>query len=316
MRLIIKLAACTVFAYGLAAYMTVPGNPEIQFWKHVDECRDRELETIRKSSAGEPVLLFTGGSSCAFSIAPEIIEKTCGIPALNLGLPFSAGPKYLLDQALNKARKGDFVIVALEPDAIVYRSDFPPSSFSFGLAAIDGNPSAAVGKSTFGDSLALRDYLNYSRPGPTYTATWLGKSFTGKGYRYTHADIRYRGRIETPITMPSLPASSVIPPSEISESGKTLLSEFKSSATARGVTVAYCMPWLLASDKHPEKIREANQNILESVQQVMPVIDDGFHGVATDPSYFSDTPLHLSAKGSVIRSQAVADALRKWMTTR
>lgn len=316
MRLTAKILLCLLIAYGLAFYMTVPANPEVAFWREVDKIRNQELQSVRRSDAGKPVIIFTGGSSCAFSIDPAIIEKECGIPALNVGLPFSAGPKYLLDQALRKARSGDILVIALEPDSIVYHSEFNPSSFSFALAALEGHPSAAIGRSSFGENLKIRDYLTYSRPGPTYMATWLGKAATGKGYRYTTHDIRYRGRLETAISEPNLISSMVIPPEQISSSGKDLLTRFRDSAKSRGVTVLYCMPWLLTAKEIEADARFSNGKILKAIEEIVPILDDGHQGVVTDPAYFSDTTLHLSATGSAIRSQAVAKQIQKWLSSR
>ena len=311
MRLFLKLLLCVILAYALAAYMAIPANPENKFWRRVNLKRDQEITAVRKSD--HPIVFFTGGSSCAFSIDPKVIEETCGMPAFNLGLPFAAGPKYLLHQALAKTHRGDILVVCLEPDALTYPSDFKPSTFSFGLAALEGNPSVAVGGSSFGETLSLREYLNYSRPGPGYVATWIGKALTGRGYRYTQNDIRYHGRIETPISDPSLVPAGMKSVTQICPSGRDLLLTFQKAATRKGVRLLYSMPWLLTSESAAVENRAVNIDILDSIRPLMPVLDDGYQGVATDPGYFADTGLHLSAPGSHLRSKALADALRGWL---
>lgn len=313
MRLFLKLLACVIVAYGLAAYMTIPASPEIRFWQHVVELRDAEIAQVRAEKPGTPIIFFTGGSSCAFSIDPKIVEETCGLPAFNLGLPVSAGPKFLLHQALEKCRKGDILVISLEPDALTYPSDFAPTTLTFGLAVLAGSPSATVGGSSFGEHISIRDCLNYSRPGPGYVTTWLAKSATGKGYRYENKDIRYHGRIETSVSDPSLPLAGHKQVDRICQSGHEFLTTFQKAAAAKGVQLVYSMPWMLtAKDAAPEN-RAANLKILESIKPILPAIDDGHQGVATDPKLFSDSGQHLSAAGSKIRSSALANALQAWL---
>jgi hypothetical protein len=311
MRLFYKILACVILAYVLAAYTSIPANPEIKFWHNVDQLRNREIAAVRLSQPAKSIVFFTGGSSCAFSIDPEIIENRCGMPAFNLGLPISGGPKYLLHQALEKTRKGDILVVILEPDTLTYTYSYKPSQFGFAMAVSDKDPAAAGGGSSFDASLGLRDYLNLSRPGPNYFAVWLAKALTTKKYRYQDSDIRYHGRIETPVTDPALPRASRKSVTQLCPTGRALLTTLQQVAAAKGVSLLYSMPWLLNAEDSAEHNRTANLKILESINSVIPVIDDGFQGVATDPTHFSDSGLHLSFTGSVLRSNALADSLNK-----
>ncbi len=315
MRLFFKLLACVVITYALAAYITIQANPEIKFWHSVDQLRDREIAAIRLSQPGKPIIFFTGGSSCAFSIDPKIIEDTCGMPAFNLGLPISAGPKYILHQALEKTRKGDILVILLEPDVLTFSSESKPSNSAFGLAIKNGDPSATVGGRSFGETLALRDWLNFSRPGPAYLATWLAKAATGRGYRYESKDIRYHGRIETQVSLPTLPLAGTKTVNQIDPTGRKILTMFQQAASQKGVKLFYSMPWLLTAESSAAENRAANLKILESIHTMIPTVDDGYLGVATDATLFSDSAQHLSAKGSSIRSQGLANALQVWLGT-
>lgn len=310
MRFFLKLLACLLLAYSAAAFITIPANPEIQFWSSVVQKRDQEIDAIRKKKPSQPILFFTGGSSCAFSIDPKIIEEICGLPAFNLGLPVSAGPKYLLHQALEKAKAGDIIVIALEPDALTYQSDFEPTSLTLGLAIKDGDPSGTVGGHSFDESLTFRDWLNLTRPGPGYIANYLGKAVTGKGYRYRSDDIRYHGRIETQFSDPNLPYAGKKSVTEICASGRALLKKYKDSALQKNVSLFYSIPWSLNNSEAANHNREANHKIQESIMPIIPVVDDGYQGVSTDSKLFSDSGLHLSAKGSSQRSIALGEALQ------
>jgi hypothetical protein len=315
LRFPLSILACLIAAYALGFYLAVPANPEVKFWNEVVELRDKEIKEVRKAQPDTPILFFTGGSSCAFSIDPAIIEETCGMPAFNLGLPVAAGPKYLFHQALEKANRGDFIVICLEPDLLTFPEDFKASQFSFAMASSKLNPASAGGGSSFGSILGPREYLNLSRPGPGYVATWLGKAATGKGYRYTPEDIKYHGRVETAVTNPMLPLSGPKSVTQICSTGQNVLVQLKSATAQKGVHIVYSMPWILSEKNAASTSRTANLRILESINAILPAIDDGHQGISTDHSHFSDSSLHLSARGSALRSKALGDALQTWLAS-
>ncbi len=317
MRFLLSILVCVVVAYGLALALGIAANPEIQFWSHVDKVRDREIAETRRAQPDQPLILFTGGSSCAFSIDPKIIEETCGMPAFNLGLPVGAGAGYLLHQALEKARSGDLLVVCLEPDLLTStRVGFGGSAFSFGMACIDGQPGSASGGRSLGIPVGLRDYLTFARPGARYVATWLAKRVTGRGYRYTTADMRYHGRLETPLSAAHYSLVEAKSDVVVTPEAREHLLRFRKSAEAKGVRLVYSVPWMLTepgAEKHNQK---ANLKILASINEIIPAMDDGYQGVAVDPGYFADSGLHLTAEGSALRSRGLADALHRWLNER
>lgn len=317
MRFLALILVCTAAAYALAFGIAVPGNPEVKFWRAVDQRRDQEIAAVRQADPAPPLLLFTGGSSCAFSIDPEIIESTCGRPAFNLGLPVAAGAKFLLHQALAKARSGDTLVVCLEPDLLTFPGEFMPSTLSFGLATLAGDPSAAVGGTSFDRELTFRDCLNLSRPGPSHLATLIGKSAAGKEiYRYGLDDLRYRGHIETPDREPDLPRIGLKSADQLLPAARDLLTTFRQAADRKGVRLAYSMPWMLTAEPAAAGNRATNRRILDAIDPILPVLDDGWLGVSTDPAHFSDSGLHLTLEGSRLRSSGLAKSLDLWLKSK
>ncbi|MCW1885177.1 hypothetical protein OKA04_10600 [Luteolibacter flavescens] len=310
MRYFLTLLASAVAAYVLGFVLTVPANPELRVWQGVDQRRKAELAEVRAKSPDRPVIFFTGGSSTAFSIDPAIIEGTCGMPAFNFALPASAGAHYLLHQALEQTKSGDVLVIGLEPDFFAYESDNPAGSLAFGLAVLDGQPSATVGGDTFGNSLSLPEYMTMARPGPKYLVTLLYRSASGKGYRYTPEDYRYHGRMETPVKEEGMPPLKLEGEVRLAESGRKLLQGIKAAADKRGVRLCYTMPWRWTLPEDAAASREANAALLRDIGQIIEVVDDGTNGVATDASFFSDTPQHLTAAGSEARSRTLAPALK------
>ena len=311
MRFPLTLLACLLAAYALSAFLTVTVNPEIDFWAEAVARREADAAAIRKQSPGEPIIFFTGGSSCAFSIAPKIIEETTGQPSINLGLPISAGPRYILHQALRQASPGDFIVVCLEPDVLTFPGqESSPSKTGFALEAVRGNLTAAAGGSTFGETPGISDYLTLSRPGANYLITLAARSLTGKGYRYKTKDIGYRGVIRTDVRDPAMHGMGDFDISSLHPEGRALLETFAAAAKRKGVRLAYSMPWYFTDTASLAHNRSHKQKVLADIATIMPVIEDGFSGAMDGIENFADSGLHLSDKGSVVRSQALADALK------
>ena len=311
MRFPLTLLACLLAAYALSAFLTVTVNPETAFWAEALARREADAAAIRKQSPGEPIIFFTGGSSCAFSIAPKIIEDTTGQPCINLGLPAAAGPRYILHQALRQAESGDLIVVCLEPDFLTFPGqESSPSKTGFALEAVRGNLSAAAGGSTFGKSLSISDYLTLSRPGANYLITLGARGLTAKGYRYKPEDIGYRGILRTDVRDPSLKGTGNSDVTSLHADGRLLLETFVAAAKRKGVRLAYSMPWFFTDTASLAHNRSGNKRVLADIAAIMPVIEDGFSGAMDGIDNFADSGLHLSDKGSVVRSQALAEALK------
>jgi len=313
MRFLGRLLVVVCIAYGIGVYTAIPVNPEVAFWKQLMEVRKKEVAQVRQQNPDKRIIFFTGGSSCAFSVDPKIVEDICGLSAFNLGLPVFAGNKYILNQALEQTHKGDILIVCIEPDTLTCGAGSPSTPLAFALGVLDGKPSDAAGGGTFSGKLSFRDYLNLSRPGSRYIATWLIKFFVRKGYRYTPQDIRYHGRLETTVSDPGMQASGPNPATRLSVDGRELLKSFKVAADARGVRVAYSMPWVYTAEGSVTVNRANKGQLMGDIGSIMPAIDDGFTGVVSEAAYFADSGLHLTAKGSAVRSQALARALDPWI---
>ncbi len=313
MRLLI--ATILAVALGLVAgvVLKTSANPEVAFWMEVVERRDKEIESARSESPGAPVIFFTGGSSCAFSIDPSIIEAECGLSAFNLGLPYAAGGEFLVDQAFRRARPGDYLIVALEPDSLGGDGDAgSPSPLSVSLSLAMGDP-ASAGGGEFGRHVGAFEHLNLTRPGAKFLATFTGRMVLRKPYRYSMDDWRYRGRLETGVRDAELEPITGDYPERLGSGGVRLLELVVEHASKKGVHVAYSMPWQFTSEAALQRRRMCARMLLEDIERLVPVLEDGFLGCNPDPTVYSDTNLHLNSTGSVRRSRAIAPVVAKWI---
>ena len=75
---------------------------------------DEKLE--RLDSIEEEKIVVIGGSSVAFGIDSELIEKYTEMPVVNFGLYASLGTKLMLDLSRKSINQGDIVIIAPEMD--------------------------------------------------------------------------------------------------------------------------------------------------------------------------------------------------------
>ena len=155
----------------------------------------------------------------------------------------------------------------------------------------------------------MREALNFSRPGARYLLTLVYRGLSGKGYRYKSSDYRLHGRIETSVEDPDMVPHDVLSPQGLSDSGKELLTRFRDAAARKKVRLFYAMPLRWTSAENAEVSRAANEGLLRQIDPIIPVIDDGTRGVSTERTDFSDSHQHLTAQGSLARSQALAGKL-------
>ncbi|MCH7226424.1 hypothetical protein [Haloferula sp. A504] len=302
----------TVLAYGVGAWLTIRANPEVKFWTEVIRLREERIEKLRAERPGTPIILFTGGSSCAFSIDPAIIEEKTGIPAVNMGLPVACGGHYLVHQAMRETKRGDILVVCLEPDLLTASGQLEtaPTATGYLLAAASGHLSEAAGGATFDLQPGLSDHLSFLRPGASYSVVLAGKTMVGKGYRYGRKNIGFGGYLEFPASEGLLPAGRSRS-RELTAEAREFLRTVEEVGSRRGVKTLYSMPWILTQPDGVEVSRSNKKALLESVAEVMPVLHEPELGVHGEPQLFADSPQHLNRKGATLKSSAVACALKQ-----
>ena len=118
-----------IFSVSLAIF-TPPVYSE-SFFGVLDEKVER-LDSIE-----EEKIVVIGGSSVAFGVNSELIERYTEMPVVNFGLYASLGTKLMLDLSRKSINSGDIVIIAPEMDAQTLSLYFNADAT---LMALDGNP--------------------------------------------------------------------------------------------------------------------------------------------------------------------------------
>lgn len=110
-KLIIFTAAVLIpLLFGTAVTFFVPPQYGSTFLGELSE----KYETLRGSREGKLVLI--GGSSVAFGVDSELIERYIGRRTVNFGLYATLGTNLMLDLSRESIEKGDIIVVSPESD--------------------------------------------------------------------------------------------------------------------------------------------------------------------------------------------------------
>ena len=148
--------------------------------------------------------------------------------------------------------------------------------------------------------------------------TMLGKLVLNQPlYRYSIKDYRPGGLQSTAERRPSALSQQGIDGRslKVSESGHNLLAGIRNEAAARGIRVAYLLPWAYASNSEASEVRQRNKQLLQEVGKYFPVIEEPELGVRTEPDEFADSRQHLTEQAARRRSQQLAPLLRRFART-
>ena len=315
MRTLFAVLFVAVLSWLLGAWIVVKGNPEVRFWVAAYEARLLEL---RDERVGEdetvPHVLFTGGSSCAFSVDPEIIEERTGRPAYNLGGPAAAGMPFLVDLALQEAKSGDVLVLALERHFLAEPDRVHPTRLGIACAVDMGRKDLVEGGDWVPYRLPPHRIADEMRPGLRFLSTLGGKMLLRRDpYRYEMDDLRARGRMETDYRDQWKRAVGQPPELSLSAEGREFLSAARDEAAGRGVTICYSLPWLFTEERWVDANRARHKELLNQVAAIVPVLEDRAFGVRSNPDDFSDSEYHLTAEGSRERSSRLAEGLLQFL---
>lgn len=310
-RLTLLLVIVALLAAAAGATYALRFNPEMDFWKAIAE---RKLTWVKEMRAKHGYVIgVIGGSTTTFGIDAESLEREHGLPVANLGLHAGMGPDVCTGFGFAALQPGDTLIVSLEPSMLTEEQS-EPTSLGVRMAWALGRPAIL----DWGHASAQWQHLvNPSKlqPGGYHVMTMLGKLALNQPlYRYSVEDSRPGGLQTTSERRPSALSQvgregNVV---EVSESGHTLLAGIRDEAAARGIRVAYLLPWAYASDAEASQIRRRNKQLLQEVGKYLPVIEEPELGVRTEPDEFADSRQHLTEQAARQRSEQLVPLLKKF----
>jgi hypothetical protein len=313
-RLTLLLLTIALLAAVAGATYALRFNPEMDFWK---EAAERKLEWADQMRAkhGRAIGII-GGSTTTFGIDAEILERGHGLPVVNLGLHAGMGPEVCSGFGFAALRPGDTLIVSLEPSMLT--EDLPePTSLGVRMAWALRKPEIIGWDDT---TWGWQHMLNPAKlqPGGYHVLTMLGKLALGHPlYRYHISDSRPGGLQVTAERRPSALNQSAYDESQslqLSDRGRALLARIRHEARARGILVAYLLPWAYADEDHAEEVRSRHRQLLDEIVAYLPMIREPELGVWTKPGDFADSRQHLTEDAAQKRSSQLALLLHNFLS--
>ena len=281
-------------------------HPEVHFWKTLGI---NKIEYSKQLSLlGKKKIHFVGGSSCTFSIRPDIL-KTYGLYSVNMGMHAGMGALFNVGFGISEVSPGDIIVLAIEPDTLNGRVQ--PTSLGINTAVSMGNKQWAVGGDLINRKLTYKEQINASRPGGRKIITHFFKFLLRiPPYRYNLHEADQTGWCSISYDLEqATPEGNFDKKYTLSENGKQLLKAVSKSAELKGAKVYYLAPWQLTKLESKDHNRSLNKQFLEEINQILPIINDNYFGVCTNPEWYADTKWHLTDYGSRIRTEALAEAL-------
>lgn len=302
-RWTICVLGVAIAVWAACAWYTLRFSRDTEFFRHGYERKVEWLHQLRASHTN--VLIIYGGSSCGTSIDARLMLEQHGLPVVNLGLGAGMGAKLLTRCALDTAKAGDTVLVALEPELFAGANFFEPAGVQFAFAV--GRPDWLQEDSFTTWAPVLLDL----RPGGQHIAALAGKiAFRQPLFRYAPTEWQSDGwhQVVSRLDFPSPPPLvSRLPPE-----GRNLLRAIVEECRRRRVRAAYVLPWSYFPAKEAELQRVAAVDFLIDVVEVMPVVQDARLGVHTVRADFADTSLHPTTEGAQLRSEELAQSIKTW----
>lgn len=278
-------------------------DPEVQWIKSIYQ---EKLERIAQVQVPKRVLVI-GGSGTHFGIDALLIEQELGIPVLNLGLHAGLGLNAILASLEGEIGEGD--VVLLIPEYGLLEND-GTGDFSSGFAGAIGRP----GLGGFGPEQTAKEIMISGVPGSDRTVQFLkllvrssqNKQDTEKlNASYTNKGLDERG---TPQVLPSGKPSPQTIRTQISNESLRRLQIFQDEVEMSGAQLVIGLPWILSTGDDPS--RQTVHTIIDTLNEISPVIYADDLSLKTDPTLFGDTHYHLSSRGRYLRSQQLAQQLK------
>jgi len=213
-------------------------NPELRWLGNLDNIKRQALYQYPINR-----ILICGGSSVLFGINAKLATERIDRPVINLGLHANMGGLALLGYVNQYARKGDMIILSIEPDLLAGKVESRKLGNQF--MALKGYLRYAMGGRSSLTFQNICDYLkicmDVASPGLQQLINHLGKLILSRPlYRYEDLMADELGYIPKKIHQPHKPSTSS---PTISAAWLSVLSQYAHLMEAKGVQVAYSLPW-------------------------------------------------------------------------
>ena len=302
-KLAVIFLGIAVAAWGLGAVYSVYLNPEVAFFKYGSALKQAYAEKLDREHPNKVVVF--GGSSCNTTVeAGHMLEKD-GLPTLNMGLGAGFGVPVLSRYALAATRRGDTLIVAMEPPLMTTPFDSPALAVQF--CAATGN----MGLLRQDPAFSWLSTLLSLRPGGYHALTLLGKIILRQPlYRYQKSEYSPCGWHAVTVQR-----EVVGPPPHgpaLSSDACQWLANLQQWGATNGVRVAYTLPWGYVPEDQRAAFEKGNLEFLLQVSRYLPILKDPRIGAYSERQHYADTFWHLIPEAARMHSDELAREIKAW----
>ena len=281
--------------------------PEVDLYEFAAQ---KKIAYARKlDENGLPKIVIYGGSSCAFGVNTDYMQKDFHLPAVNFGLHAGMGVPVLTGFALKYTKPGDTLIVSLEPHLLNGPFDWPAlgDQISYALKEPElcgGGPLHIPRRGSLGIFLTMR-------PGAQNMLLFLPRELRHQGVIYPKSSFSLSGwqRLDCHVQPnPSMVGTA------ISEDAQMMLKKVAGYCRENNIRVAYAVPWLYCDGTRLRYYKSVLSEYLYEISKLIPVLKDPTLGIDVDPDDFADGNYHLTPRVATRRAEELAKLIIQWST--
>lgn len=271
----------------------------------------------RLESLTTPKIILMGGSSMAFGVKSDLLERELGMSVVNMSLAGLLGATFMLNEVAPSVSSGDLVVFGLEYDyygnrlgertSLQLLEYYPPSILFI--------PRFAWKRFLDRDALPLISALAQKSVMPNYPAPSddPGAEYARDGFNPWGDYVANHRRSSRILTLPldsmrMRPGRALPPGSEVRER----LTSFSKLCDRKGAK--FVVTW-------PPHVREALDQIAPGVAQLVDglretpgvVLLDSPEDYAYERRYFYDASYHTTGEGAERRTRTLIDHIRRYL---
>ena len=298
---------------GVLGFISDKPVPNGFFAQSILDVKTKALSKIKEKTK----MIIVGGSSVAFGIDSEEIQKSTGMEVVNFGCIAGLGPEMILEPLKPSLSERDIVLLCWEYG--LYRFDRTDTNITY-LNLLFGQ------QSNLRQTYPLEDRLKLKL---TIPASHVREAFAHALNPYANLDLyrcswnfdtrgNHRSNQEQIITENELknqPLSSLLTKTVITKDVNEILSEFVRYCREREVKVLASWPNTFA---HPDYFDnptvKANFALITNYWKSLevPVVGKPSDAMLA-AEFFHDTYYHLNSKGVAVRTSTLIKNLKPWL---
>ena len=305
--------AAAVSWMGVLAFIRDKPVPNAIFSQSIIDYKLEAVALAEKSEASKTFLV--GGSSVAYGIDSEKIERALGTEVVNFGCIAGIGPEIILSSIKERLSSGDRILFSWEYGLYLFERKHQDITY---LNLIFGSQNKLLRTYSITDRLYLsmalpvahfrQSFVHYLNPFVDSEIYKCGWKFDSSG------NIRSNlGSVITKKELNKAPLGALLTKMTISVDVREIMTEFLEYCRSHGVLALATWPSIYGHEKYSSPIVTQNIGL---IYDFWTSLDVPVVGKAEDAmmraEFFYDTFYHPNEKGLEFRTEKLIEELRPW----